>query len=404
MNWQTLLDPAIQTFIRDHENADPAQLALNKNLPEPRALILDQIKARQKARRKMPDWLEIPNLILPAASIMEQASSTATAIYKASLITGKTFIDLTGGSGIDSLAFARHFTSGHIIERDPECAARLQHNAKQFGFPHITIHTGNAEDILLSLPKADLITIDPERRNAARHGIYKLEDCSPNITSLLPLLAQKADRVMIKTSPMLDIDQGITLLKYVSDVHAVEWQSECKELLFILKPRETQQTPTIHAITLNNDGTPKHHLTQTTESTLAYSNPLIYLHEPGPAIQKAGLHATLASTFPIQKIAPDTNLFTSKAPIDNFPGRSFKIIACLPPHKKAVPMKKANLTIRNFPDTVENLRKKLNLKDGGNDYLFACTLKDGTKTLIHTHKTTQNLSQYSTVDGHYAQF
>jgi hypothetical protein len=198
MQWQTLINADIQAFIRNNDSTDTAKLALNKNLPEPRTLILDQIKSRQKAARKMPNWLEIENIIFPSPATIEQASSEPAAIYKASLTSGKNFIDLTGGSGIDSFALASRFESGHIIERDPETAAILAHNAFQFGFKHLHIHTGNAEDILPALPAADLVYIDPQRRNTGAKGLYKLAECSPSIVDLMPILTKKTKILLIK--------------------------------------------------------------------------------------------------------------------------------------------------------------------------------------------------------------
>lgn len=391
MSWQALLNPDIRAFLNKHADADPKTLALKKWPDDkwPKALILDQIKARQKAAKKIPNWLnQHPDLILPPSDIIEQASSTATARYKASLASGKTFTDLTGGAGIDSWAFIHNFNHADIVEQTVEAAEILKHN---FALTHpntATIHTQTAETYAQIMQPADCLYIDPERRTTQRRGIYKLEECSPNVIDLLPILETKAQTIIIKTSPMLDIAKGIEALKHVTDIHVIEWNNECKELLFILKPGHTTKHPKIHAVRLNDDGTPEHKISSLDSEITAseYADPQTYLYEPSPAVQKSGLFDSLTNAYPIQKLAPSTNLFTSETPIKDFPGRSFKIINTYPPQKKALPFKKANLTVRNFPETTENLRKKLGLKDGGNEYLFACTLANDTKRIIHTQK------------------
>ncbi len=389
MSWRALLDPDIRTFIANNIKADIAQLALSKSVPEPRALILDQIKSRQKAALKNPAWLTHNDIILPPPSIIEQASSFATATFKANLFTGQSFADLTGGTGSDTIALSQKFNHGHCVERNESLASLLEHNLPRLSTTPIQIHCASAEEFIRAMPNIDLTFIDPQRRTDKQRGLYKLEDCSPNVITLLPHLQDKTQTIMIKTSPMLDITTGIHTLQWVTDIYAIDYQGDCKELLFILKPNQpTPKTPIIHAITLNDDGSIKYHTQSYTEKTpLTYSPPLTYLFEPSPALQKTGLWAETIKKHPeIKKIAPKTNLFTSEKPINNFQGRIFTIKQQLQANKKTIPFKKANLTTRNFPETTENLKKKLGIKDGGQEYLFACTLNTNKKTIIHCRK------------------
>lgn len=400
-DWQALCDPDIQAFIQHNAQEDPAKLALAAwpNPTWPRTLILDQIKARQKAQKKAPEWTQTHGVIFPSPSILEQASSTATARYKASLCTGNTAIDLTGGCGIDSWALTHHFTTLHTVEHTQDAAQHLAHNLATLNPHHTTtVHHDTAEHFITHFNgHADLIYIDPQRRTTNKKGFFQFDACTPNIIELLPTLCEKANTIIIKASPMISLDACETTLPYLTDIHVVEWDKQCKEIVLILKPGTPEtRPPRRHAICLNQNGMPEHSLTS--HPTLdpkapptTYTAPLTYLYEPCAALQKAGppLMDTLVRTYPVHKLAPDTHLFTSDTPIATFPGRSFTIHTQFPVNAKALKaagITQANLTIRNFPSTVEALKKTLKLKDGGNTYLFACTLHNDHKTLIACRK------------------
>jgi len=394
-DWQALLTPDIKNFINDHHNDDVRALALKKcpNPDWPYPLILDQIKARQKAKSKIPSWLTHQNIILPNSDTLEQASSEPCAKYKASLFSGKSFTDLTGGAGIDSWAMLYNFETATIIDQDINAATKIGHNLSHLTDKQTKTQNMSAEDFIQNMTQYDLALIDPQRRTQQRKGLYKLDDCSPNIIALLPHI--KAKQILLKTSPMLDINKGIKALGCVSHIHVVEWQNECKELLFILEPNTTTKNIPITAVQLNDNGAPIQSLTFTTDTESAHatnlSSPLNYLYEPSPAFMKAGGYKSISSHYKTPKLHPHTHLYTSQTPIKNFPGRSFKIINQYPAQAKSLPIKKANLTIRNFPQDTATLKKKLKLKDGGDDYIFACTIahKDTDKdqhTLIHCRK------------------
>lgn len=393
---ETLLTPQIQSFIKEHQKDDLASLGLQKppDLNWPYTLILDQIKARQKASTKIPAWLKYENLVFPNANIIEQASSLATARYKACLMPGDTVIDLTAGAGVDSAAFTTHFNQVISVERDEMQSKILAHNAPILSPKHWKIINICAEDFLTSASKADLIYIDPQRRNDMRKGLYKFADCSPNITSLLESLKTITNHAMVKASPMIDITKGIEELGSVREVHVVEWNGQCREVLFILdfeKHIEKDDIP-LKAVRLNDQGKALDALTFTRaeekEHHAVLSEPLEYLYEPYPAFLKAGCYNTLTKNYDVFKLHPQTHLYTSKNIVAGFPGRAFKIIGQYPAQSKKMPLEKANLAVRNFPLSAPALQKKLKIKDGGNDYLFACTLSQPQeqKTLIHGQK------------------
>jgi hypothetical protein len=389
--------PAIRQFIEDHGRDDVAVLALKKP-PEPGwpyREILEQIKARQKAAKKLPAWLDAPGLVFPAPDTVEQASSTATARYKAGLVKAADFIDLTGGAGVDSWACAGFARSGTVIEKNPDSAALLAHNFECLVPGQLQVVEGSAEEILPGLPRAQLILLDPQRREGAKRGIFRLADGSPNVLELLPVLREKTRLVLLKTSPLLDIAQTLQALPQTTAVHVLEKDGECKEVLYLIDfEAPDNSSPTITAAALDEDGTATRSLTFTREEEEACSPrlgpPGPYLFEPGPAFLKAGCFKRLAERFALSKLGLHTHLYTGPSPCPDFPGRHFQVMETLPVHRKAVkaalPSLKANLTLRNFPDTTETLRKKLGLSDGGAETLFACTLENGEKTLLRARK------------------
>jgi hypothetical protein len=386
-----LLNPAIQDFIRAHQDADVAALGLRKP-PDPAwpyPLVLDQIKSRQKAKLKIPAWLETENIIFPAPGLLEQASSNATARYKASLVGGKRFADLTAGSGIDFMALLENFEAGIAIERDKNASDILMRNLRILTEKKYEVRNADAESEIKNLPQCDLVYCDPQRRNDRGKGIFRLEDCCPDILSLLPVLHKKTPVIMIKASPMLDIDRAAHDLGSVSHVHVIEWRGECREVVYILGVRDKQEM-SIAAVAIDDEGNALKKLFFTRaeeyQAPLQLSEPMKYLFEPSPAFQKAGGFKCMAMHYGVQKLHAHTHLYTSNEPSESFPGRAFFILGLYPASGGRLPVTKANLTVRNFPAETEVLRKKLKLKDGGDDHLFACTLRDERKVLIHCRK------------------
>lgn len=400
-DWQFFLDPNVRAFIQMHENEDVRDLALKKqpNLDWHYPTILDQIKARQKAKIKIPQWLNYADIIFPSSDTLEQASSAATANFKASLFGGDNFLDLTGGAGIDSWAMLDNFKTATIIEADEQTAAKLEHNFAKLSNKPLNIICDKAENYVQTMTEeVDLALIDPQRRTQQRKGIFILKDCSPNIFEILPHI--KAKTVLLKTSPMLDINQAIEELKCVQEVHVIEWQGECKELLFVLKPKESGLYPVpIRASKIDEQGKTIQSFSFTREieqmTVIEHGKPKNFLYEPGPAFLKAGCYKNLAKTYRMTKLHPHTHLYTSEEFIPGFPGRSFEIINTYPAGAKDFPFTKANLTVRNFPQDTATLKKKLRLKDGGEDYLFACMISDEnsenvTHTIVHCQKKHEN--------------
>ncbi len=275
------------------------------------------------------------------------------------------------------------------MERDEIAAACLAHNLPLLSDKPCNVLNRTAEEAVLNLPACDLIYADPQRREDGKKGLFRLDACSPDILRLLPDLRKRARMVMIKTSPMLDIDSAVALLPGVTAVHIVEWRNECREVLYLLNG-ELQDEPLLSAVTIDDEGTPLHTLSFTPASERALpletGDPDRYLFEPSPAFQKAGGFKALAARHGLKKLHPDTHLFTGPNLCPDFPGRGFTVEGIYSGSGKDLPLTQASVTVRNFPAAAEDVRKKLKLRDGGPDTLFACTLRDGRKALIHGRK------------------
>lgn len=377
------------SFIQAHIQATPAALLLKYG--KEKALEIAQIEARQKARLKLPTWYAEPRLVFPPAVSVEQSSSELTGNYKASLVRNKNLIDATGGMGIDTYFFAKTCLSVTYVEQKEILVQCARYNFELLQTQNIRCIHGNSLDFLRQLPSStDVIYLDPARRAADNRRVVGLRDCEPDVVAHLPLFLEKAKHILIKAAPLLDLKQTLNDLPNISKIHVVAVENECKELLLEIEQDEnSSKNYLIKTINFKNDGSLQVYDFQwNNEANLAVklSNPLRYVYEPNAAILKAGAFKSIANSFDLAKIAPHSHLYTSDHLIEDFPGRIFEVNALLKADSKALapylPDGKANLTIRNFPTTTDELRKKLKLKDGGDVYILATTLSNGDKRLL----------------------
>ncbi|PKV66770.1 THUMP-like domain-containing protein [Pontibacter ramchanderi] len=374
--------PEEKEFIQQHQHRNPAELMLQAGrYPQlPVAELVKQIQARHKAADKLPTWAANPDVVFPTAVSVEQTSSEATAAYKASLVKGKLLIDLTGGFGVDSFFFAKRFEQVVHVEQNSELSEIAGYNFKLLGAYNIKTVNSTAEDFLQAFTgRADVLYLDPARRGDRLEKVHLLQDCEPDILQLLPVLFEKADAVLLKTSPMLDIELAVEQLRSVSQVWVMALHNECKEVLYLLQPR-VGNNPERHAVNLLPDGT-VHLLSfqkeQEESASVSYSDPKAYLYEPNSAILKSGAYRSVASQFGLYKLHPNSHLYTADQLIPDFPGRAFFCEGIGRYQKKELlsrlPQRKANITVRNFPESVADIRKKTGIKEGGADYLFFTT-------------------------------
>jgi hypothetical protein len=384
----SLLAEDVQTFINQNIEADVTVLALQKNkFPgSDWTAILNQIAAKQKAKTKLATWFNTPNIIYPAKISIEQTSSEKTALHKSHLVSGENLIDLSGGFGVDDYYFAKKMKQVIHCEINAELSAIVKHNYEALGITNVQCLAGDSlETLRQAKQQFDWIYIDPSRRNDAKGKVFLLKDCLPNVLELLDFYFQFAANVMIKTAPILDIAAGASELQNVAAIHIVAIENEVKELLWILK-KDFNQATKIYATNLikNNTEVVTFTLNQP-GNTVAYSLPKKYLYEPNAAIMKSGCFDAVSQQFNIEKLQQHSHLYTSDERID-FPGRIFEIEKCIGYNKSGMKQflenTKANITTRNFPDSVETIRKKWKIKDGGNRYCFFTTDVNNNKIVL----------------------
>lgn len=349
-----------------------------------------QIEGRKIIANKLPSWAENMHIKFPKKISLEQCSSETTALYKASLVSGDSLVDLTGGFGVDCSYLSKNFSKVDYVEQNEELCEIAKHNFSVLG---LNIKVNNAESVgfLKTMPAVSCIYIDPARRDIKGKKTADLSLCSPNLLEIRDLLLSKCNTLLIKLSPMFDIYSALEIFPECKQVHVVSVKNECKELLLVMECGFSGKTEIV-CVDLTPDSslfTPNLIAEKNEENStiIGYSSPMAFLYEPNASIMKAGLFKTISQRYNVQKLHPNTHLYTSDQLVNNFPGRSFKVKKLTKVQKKEIQdIEKANLSIRNFPGNVADLRKKLKLKDGGDIYIFASTLNDNSKVLIICQK------------------
>lgn len=388
-----VLNTVIQEFINSNLNSDIHSILLKGISFEAIETLelIEQIEAKNKCKNKLPTWFNTKNIYYPNKLNIEQTSSEITAQYKSQLISGDSITDLTGGFGVDCYYFAKHLKNVIHCEIDKKLSKIVNHNFKQLDINNIdTQNIDGIEYLKKASKRFDWIYIDPSRRHDTKGKVFFLNDCLPNIPEQLDVLFECSNNIMIKTSPLLDISIGIGELKYVKTIHVIAINNEGKELLWILE-KDFKDGIAIETVNIKNEREEHFSFKFEEESNINshYEQPLAYLYEPNAAILKAGAFRSISQRFNICKLHQHSHLYTSENHID-FPGRSFKIIEVLPYTKKdilkALGSKKANVTVRNFPETVSKIKSKFNIKDGGNLYVFFTTNLANERIAIFTSK------------------
>ena len=386
------LNDITKQFIRENLNADVPTLALKKApVGTDVSLALRQIAARQLLQKKVPQWAENEDLLFPVHLSIEQCSSEAAAKYKAGLLDGYTFADLTGGLGIDTFYISQRFRQTDYVEMQTELCDLARHNFAILK-ADVKVLNETAEDYLKRCEPKDCIFIDPARRDEHGRKTISISDCTPDVAALQDLMRQEAKRVLIKLSPMLDISKALEELCHVKEVHVVAVANECKELDFIM---ERDYQGEVHFVCVNlmtNQQELCFTMAEERSSTTRLADGVMkYLYEPNPALMKAGCFKLLTACFDVYKLHRNSNLYTSDRLILDFPGRVFEVQDWAPYNKKVkstllADVKKASVAVRNFPLSVAELRKNLKIADGDENYVFATTLKGEEKIIILTKK------------------
>ena len=441
------MNSATQEYIRQHANEDVRRLALQgtKNPEVDLPWALDQIAGRQLARTKLPTWAAVEDIVYPPHLSMEQCSSEQTARYKASIAgEGALIVDLTAGFGVDMAFLSQHFQRAVHVERQEQLCAISSENYRQLGLNHIKVICADGVDYLHQLDHADLIFLDPARRDKQGSRTYSISDCTPNVLEMMDELLEKADCVFLKLSPMLDWRKAVAdilspLTSHPSlngeadsslftpfpsharlpvafhssltiEVHIVSVGNECKELLIKVKKWKSEEVKGTKVVCVNllpngsmeriEFNAPPRSFTFSSFHLFTFSPPsqsspiapssrlpFHFLYEPNASIMKAGCFGEVAARFGVSPLSANSHLFVSPHFIEDFPGRKFQISAISSTNKRELKtalagLTQANITVRNFPMTVAELRRRLKLSDGGDTYIFATTLADNRHVLL----------------------
>ncbi|MDR1407490.1 MAG: SAM-dependent methyltransferase [Tannerella sp.] len=422
----------MRNFIREHLEDDVLKIVLDASRYEgvDVRFASGQIAVRRRIRDKLPSWYANDRLIFPSALAAEQCSSEQTASYKQRLIgSGDAVVDLTGGLGVDAYFLSRKARGVTYVERNGDCCEAARHNMKELGADNVRVlnvdavaliagnarsHTGS-ESVCASLPAASVYYIDPARRGAGNRRLFALQDCEPDLTEIWPALRKRPEKIIVKLSPMLDISLLLSQLPDVREVHVVSVRNECKEVLVVAGddafPDGSMRRPeNVSGERMNGKGKPgvkvccvnftssggeqDFQFDRDEEETAAVSfaeNVGRYLYEPNSSVLKAGAYRTVSARYGLKKLHVSSHLYTSETCAPSFAGRIFEVKGVYKFDRRlcrelSAQIPKANISVRNFPLSVDELRRRVRILDGGEAYLFATTLSDGQKVLIDCRK------------------
>lgn len=382
-----------------HRSDDPTKLLLQSGkYPDiDMRWVAQQIEGCKQGAIKWPSIAPIDTFLYPPRLNREQSSSEATARYKSRLIEGQSVADMTGGMGIDCIFFGTKATHVTYIEQSTELFEISNENIRNLSLHnYLDIHAQYRclnEDSIEWLSNHDeyfdTIFIDPSRRDSKGRRVCAFEDCTPNIIEHRQLLMSHCKRLIVKASPMIDIDSGIKQIGTVKEVHVVAVNGECKEVLFVCTAEEA---PTmIHCVDLHNDGSIRHKnifsRQEEAECPILLCAQLgKYLYDPHAALLKGGAFKSICHWYSLGKLGRNTHLYTSDTLIDDFPGKSFSILESFAPTskelKRRLPLGKCHVVCKNYHISANELEKKLKVSEGGTLYFIATTMGERTLGLL----------------------
>lgn len=389
---KAILNTVYQDFINKNLNTDIASLLLKKHpgFSLDIKCLIEQIEAKKRCKNKLSTWFNTENIYYPNKLNIEQTSSETTAQYKAHLIKGNHLIDLTGGFGVDAFYFAQSFRHVTHCEINSELSEVVAHNYKQLGSSNIgCLNVNGIAHLMDNAEMYDCVYIDPSRRHDTKGKVFFLADCLPNVPEHIDLIFKHTTTVLVKTSPLLDLTAGLSELKFVKEIHIVAVNNEVKELLWLLE-KDFSGHHSVKTINFKQDTAQRFNFTPDvqTQAQPHLSTPQTYLYEPNAAIMKSGAFDLISQKLKVSKLHKHSHLYTSDTLVD-FPGRRFKIMTVLPYNKKVIKQQgldKANITTRNFPESVQQIRKRFKIKPGGNIYAFFTTDYTNQKCAIICNK------------------
>lgn len=390
---EKILTSEVQHFIQENLTTDISKIALKKSPFEGVSSheLAEQISAKIKCKNKLPLWFASKGIYFPPKLSIEQASSEQTALYKSQLVSGK-LLDMTGGFGVDDYYFQQKCQKVVYCELNPLLSQIVAHNFSVLGANAVECFLGNSFDYLTNTQQRfNFIYLDPVRRDNHQNKVFLLKDCTPNVPDSLEFLWNFTEVILIKTSPMLDIQSAIQELSNVKEIHIVAVNNEVKELIFLLKKSEINNDILIKSISISSTENQEFsfYISEKQLSEEVYDSPKKFLYEPNAAIMKSGGFSVLGTKYNLKKLAKHSHLFTSQELVCDFQGRIFEIESVEEFHKsikQKVENQKFNITTRHFPLSVAEIRKKFKIKDGGDKFLFFTTDFSGQKITIFCKK------------------
>ena len=388
----TELSEDILKWIDEHRNDDTTKLRLSCRKKDDASIYeyaIMQIECRKKTAKKLHNTLKSPHFIFPTTLSAEQCTSDDLAEFHSTLINeGETILDMTSGLGIDAFHLAQKAKHVTAIDLNEDVAQALSINAMALNVTNFTgINADSVEFLKNSTEHFDTIFIDPARRGDGGKRLFALSDCQPNVVELIDIIKQHCNKLIVKASPMLDATQVLRELPDTTDLYAIGTRQECKELVAVLDFKKSKGAPTLHCITEQNDFIYTHETEM--NSTALYGNISedMYIYEPYPAVMKMQPSKTLSQQYNAIKLHQHTHLYASAQIIADFPGVCYKIERIYPFSSRTIKeitkdYPRANVAVRNFILSADELRKRLKIKDDNKYRLYGVTAANGDRLLI----------------------
>ncbi|REC46705.1 MULTISPECIES: THUMP-like domain-containing protein [Chryseobacterium] len=371
-----ILYQEIQQFINANLSADLHSLLLKKS-PFPEVSIqeiVQQIKGKQVAKKKFPFLLK-EGIIFPPQLNLEQSSSEKTALYKSEILKGKKFIDLTSGFGIDAYYLSKNFEEITLVEQNAELLAIVEHNWNVLGRKAKFINQKLEDFLHENTETFDLIYLDPARRDNHKNKVFLLEDLSPNILEIQKKLLSISAEVVIKLSPLIDLKYLVSVLPNIFRIDIIALKNDVKEVVVFLSNQNSDKI-ICHCVNLESEESMFTFTFGDEETTVAeFGEPEKYIYIPNNSVLKAGVFNAISEKFRLKKLHPNTHLYTSNQKITDFPGRILEMEVI--DAKQIVKKSQFNIISKNYPLKPEEIKKKYNLKDGGDSYLIFTQSKKG---------------------------
>lgn len=379
-------------FVKKNASADPRALLLalhGKETGFPAALAVTQIECRRKCSRKLAAFTAHERFLFPTAQAAEQATHQCVASYHAGLVgTGRRVADITAGLGIDAFTVAEAGNEVRAFELAPERASALRHNAEVLGAANVSVTEGDSLAALRDdATRYDVIFVDPARRDAADRRTFLFRDCLPDIVSNLALLRSRADRIMVKASPILDTERMVAELPGISEIHLVCVKGECKEVLGIIGGGGGSDKIAVTVVDLRDNADATAEPVSVWRTTLGETGnagapvasesdirPGAYIYDPNAGIHKLGCGRELCSRFDgLRRISSNTDLYVSDSLIEDFPGRAFRITGVIgSKESRRLKGERREVMARNYVMSADSLRQRLKVVSGGDKTIIGC--------------------------------